>query len=1087
MRKLLLLIAAGILSFQFAMAQRSVSGTVLDIDGSPLEGVAVVVQGTNTGAFTNAEGRYSLEVPDGANALVFRYVGKMDQTVVITGNNMDVTMQEDDVYLDEVVVTALGIKREERSLGYAVQEISGGDASYVRDQNVVSALSGKIAGVQVISASGAQLGGSAKIRIRGANGLGGGNPLFVVDGTPMSNDRFAASTSWGGSRGVDWGNLAQDINPDDIESITVLKGPAATALYGNRASEGAIVITTKKGGSRKGLGITINSSVSFENVYILPEYQNEYAGGYDQEFDPYTPDGRALESDGSGGYQITSTGESWTGEVHNALYYAADESWGPKMDGTMYRPWWSWFPGDDFGTTIPLEANPDNVRNFFDTGITYNNNVAFTGGNQHTTYRLSYTNISQSGVMPNSTLNRNNLNLNASTKLSDKFTISSSINFARTDGKGRPSFGYSPQAGNVIQGFNQWFQRQLDMDRLRDYRNQDGTMRSWNIRNPTNLRPLYWDSPFFTVYENFPTDSRDRYFGNIGLSYDLTDHLTVKGIIRRDKYTQRVELRVATGGLEQDFYREYVAEGLEDNYEGLIRYENTFGDLSVNVNLGGNIRRNDFHSNDMRTAGGLNAPNLFNIKASTDRPTTSSFISEKVVRSIYGFATLGYSDLVYLDFSLRNDWSSALPVENNSYLYPSVSGSFIFSELWGQNDIFSYGKLRLSFAQTGSDIDPYRTNFTYGAGTPYGSVSTFGLPNTLINEDLRPALSSAYEAGIDLRFFNNRVGMDVTLYQQENIDQILDLTVPGSSGFTSAIINAGNITSRGIEVALNASPFRSEDFTWDINLNWARNRSEVVELADGIENRQLDRWAWGVSLNAPVGEEWGQIRGNGYDRFQAVDSEGNEIDHPSNGIPIITENGYERVANQDLGGILPDWTGGFRNTLIFKGIEVTAFIEFQKGGLFNSTTKMFNSYSGLSQETAGLNDKGNPVRDPVDQGGGVRLDGVDAEGNAVTHYIDPVSFYGGMFGLHEHWNYDASYVKFRELRVGYTLPKSILGGSPIQSLNISAIARNLWLIHANVVGIDPSEISPGASDYVWQESAILPGVRSFGVNVKLGF
>jgi TonB-linked SusC/RagA family outer membrane protein len=1064
MRKLLLLIAAGILSFQFAMAQRSVSGTVLDVDGSPLEGVAVVVQGTNTGAFTNAEGRYSLEVPDGANALVFRYVGKMDQTVVITGNTMDVTMQEDDVYLDEVVVTALGIKREERSLGYAVQEISGEDASYVRDQNVVSALSGKIAGVQVISASGAQLGGTAKIRIRGANGLGGGNPLFVVDGTPMSNRNFSGNVT-----GIDYGNLAQDINPDDIESITVLKGPAATALYGNRASEGAIVITTKKGGARKGLGININSSVSFENVYVLPNYQNEYAGGYTQDFLKWT--------------------DQADGQEYNVLNYAADESWGPKIDGTNYRPWWSWFPGEDYGTVVPLTAQPDNVRNFFDTGITYNNNVALSGGNANTTYRLSYTNITQNGVIPNSQLNRNNISLNAGTQLSEKLKIATSVNFARTDGLGRPSFGYSPATGNVVQSFNQWFQRQLDMDRLRDYRNADGTMRSWNIRNPENLRPLYWDSPFFTVFENFPTDTRDRYFGNITLSYQLTDHIKVNGIVRRDKYTQRIETRIASGGLELPSYSEYVAEGQEDNYEFLGTYDNTFGDLSVNVNVGGNIRRNDFHSNNMATAGGLNAPNLFNIKASIDRPTTTSFISEKVVRSLYGFATLGYADMLYLDFSLRNDWSSALPAENNSYLYPSVSASFIVSELWGQNDIFSYAKARLSFAQTGSDIGAYQTNFTYNAGTPYGSVPTFGLPNTLINEDLRPALSSAYEAGVDLRFFNNRVGLDVTLYQQENIDQILNLTVPGSSGFTSAIINAGNITSKGIEVAFNASPFRSEDFTWDINLNWARNRSEVVELADGIDNRRLDGWGWGgFSINAPVGEEWGQMRGRGYDTFQAVDSEGNEIDHPSNGIPIVSESGYAAVNNKELGGLLPDWTGGFRNTLIFKGIEVTAFVEFQKGGQFHSVTKMFNAYSGLSTETTGLNDRGNPVRDPVADGGGVRIEGVDAEGEPAEFYVDAQDLYSGnLFANNEHWIYDQSYVKLRELRVGYSLPKSILGSSPIQDLNISAIARNLWLIHTNVDGLDPSEISPGSNGYVFQENGQLPGVRSLGINVRLGF
>lgn len=1051
--------AASFLTFQIAWAQSTVSGQVTDEDGEALEGVAVVAKGTNTGAFTDAEGKYSLEVPSGVTTLVFRYVGKLDQAVEITGSTVNVTMQADDVYLDEVVVTALGIKREERSLGYAVQEISGEDASYVRDQNVVSSLSGKIAGVQVISASGAQLGGSAKIRIRGANGLGGGNPLFVVDGTPMSNNNFGASY-----RGVDYGNLAQDINPDDIESVTVLKGPAATALYGNRASEGAIVITTKKGGARRGVGININSSVQFDNVYILPNYQNEYAGGYTQDYLTWT--------------------DPVDGQDYNVLNYAADESWGPKIDGTsMYRPWYSWYPGDEYGQQIAMTAQPNNVRNFFDTGITYNNNVAFSGGNNNTSFRMSYSNIQQTGVIPNSSLNRNNLNVNASSKLSEKLTVSTSINFATTAGKGRPSYGYV--GNNAVLQFNQWFQRQLDMDKLQDYRNPDGTLRSWNIRSPENLRPLYWDSPYFSVMENFPTDSRDRYFGNITLDYQLTDNITAKGIIRRDKYTQRIETRVASGGLDLDSYTEFVAEGQEDNYEGLISYDNTFGDLSVNVNLGGNIRKNSFHSNFMGTAGGLNAPNLFNIKASTDRPTTTSFISEKIVRSIYGFASLGWKDMLYLDFSMRNDWSSALPVDNNSYLYPSVSTSFIFSELWGQNDIFSYGKLRLSFAQTGSDVGAYATNSVYNAGTPYGSTSTFSLPNQLVNEELRPALSSAYEAGVDLRFFNNRVGVDVTVYQQVNIDQILSITVPGSSGFSSALINAGNITSKGVELALSATPVKNDNLQWDINLNWARNRSEVVELADDIDNRRLDGWGWGgFSINAPVGEEWGTMRGRGY----AIYENENDPNDPANGQRIVNENGYVFENNKTIGSLLPDFTGGFRNTIVYKGIELTAFIEFQKGGQFHSVTKMFNAYSGLSEETVGLNANGVPVRDPVDQGGGVQVTGVTAEGEPAEYFVEAQSFYSGnLFALNERWIYDQSYVKLRELRVGYTLPKKMLGGSPIQDLSLSLIGKNLWLMFANVDGIDPSEISPGSNGYVFQENGILPSTRSFGVNLRLGF
>ena len=1064
MKKLLLLVTL-MLTVSVMFAQRKVSGTVTDTDGAPVPGVAVLIKGTTMGAYTDDAGKYTVDVPDNATTLVFTFVGKKTIEELLEGRNtINVSMAPNALELDEVVVTALGIKREERSLGYSVQEIKGEDASLVRDQNVVSALSGKIAGVQVISASGASLGGSAKIRIRGANGLTGGSPLFVVDGTPISNNNFSA-----GYRGLDFGNLAQDINPDDIETISVLKGPSATALYGNRAANGVVLITTKKGTSRKGLGIDINSSITFEEVYVLPNYQNEYGGGYTQDF---------IE-------QVDPV----DGQTYNVLNYAADESWGPRMDGTQYRPWWSWYPGTaDYGTQIPMQANPDNVRDFFDTGITYNNSVAFSGGNETTNYRLSYTNISQTGVIPNSELDRNNIGLNVGSELSDKLRLDASFNIAVTKGAGRPTFGYT--TGNVVWSFNQWFQRQLDMDKLRDYRNPDGTFRSWNIRSATNLRPLYWNSPFFDIENDFTTDSRDRYFGNIGLTYEIVEGLTLKGIVRRDEYTFRYEDLIGTGGLDQDRYQEFVANAREDNYELLLQYDKTFGNLSVNANLGGNIRKNDYHSNNMATAGGLNAPNLFNIKASTDRPNVSSFISEKVVNSIYGAASFGFKDMVYLDVTLRNDWSSALPEDNNSYLYPSIGGSFIFTEVLGASDVLSFGKLRASYAQVGSDIGPYQTNFTYSAGTPYGSTSTFSLPNTLINEDLRPALSSSYEIGLDMKFFQNRVGFDVTYYKNVAEDQILTLTVPGSSGFSSAIINAGEISSEGVEIALYATPIQTNNFTWDVTINAATNTSEVVELADGLTNRRLDGWGWGgLSVNATVGEEWGTFRGRGYREFQATDAEGNPIDHPSNGQRIIGEDGYfARQDNKELGGLLPDWTGGVMNTFNFKGFELSAFVEWQIGGQFHSVTKMFNAYSGLSTETVGLNDKGVPVRDAVSAGGGVKVEGVLADGTPYSTYIDAQSrFSDNLFSMNEHWMYDASYAKLREVRIGYNFPKSFYGSLPIQNLGLSFIARNLWLIHSEVDGIDPSEISPGSNGYVFQENGQLPGVRSLGLQLKVGF
>ncbi len=1059
MKRISLVLFMALFAIGTALAQRTITGTLSDISGEPLIGANILVKGTTIGAVTDFDGTYTLDVPDGSNVLVFSYTGFETQEIELgTSNVVDVSLVEG-ITLAETVVTALGIARDEKSLGYSVQEVKGEDLSLARDNNVAAALAGKVSGVQVVSASGASLGGTSKVRIRGANSLTGGEPLWVVDGTPISNQNFSnrtgAPTSGDTNRGTDFGNLAQDINPDDIETISVLKGPAATALYGQRAAGGVVLVTTKKGKDRQGIGVSVNSSVTAENVYILPDYQDSYAGGYTQDF-------------------ITAT-DPVDGQDYNVLNFAADESWGPPIAGQPYRPWYTWYPGTpDYGQVVPLTANPDNVRDFFETGVTYNNSVSLNGGNENTTFRLSYANVNQKGVVPNSELKKNNVGIAASTKLTQKLTLSANVNLANTNGAGRPIYGYD---GGVIQSFNQWFQRQLDIDKLRDYKNPDGTFRSWNIRSATNLRPLYWDSPFFTVFENRDTDNRDRYFGNVTLNYEITDNLSIKGAVHRDNYTQRIEARKTTGGLDQDFYSEYVASAQEDNYEVILQYNKSFGNMSFDATAGGNIRINDFHSNFNATQGGLNAPNLFNIKASTDRPITNSFLSEKVVRSVFASANVGFKSLLYLGATIRNDWSSALPDDNNSYLYPSVTGSFVFSELIDNSNFLSYGKIRGSVAQVGSDLNPYQTSFTYGAGTPYGNSSSFSLPNTLINEDLKPALTSSYEIGLDMRFFNNRVGFDLTYYDQHAKDQILTLGVPGSSGFSNAIINAGDIQSTGVELSLFATPFDKQNFSWDVNFNIASNDSKVIELADGLDNRRLDGWGWGgLSVNAPVGEEWGTFRGRGHKVH-------------ANGQNIITEDGfYVREDNKDLGGLLPDFTGGLRNTFNIAGFNVGAFIEFQIGGQFHSVTRMFNAYSGLAPETAEINENGKNVRDPLEEGGGVKVSGVLEDGTPHSAFVEPQSLYSdNLFALNEFWMYDATYIKLREVSIGYALPKKLYANLPIQNISLNLIGRNLALLHSKVDGLDPSEIPPGANNYVFQENGQLPGVRSLGINLKLGF
>lgn len=1076
MKRLLLIFALLLSAITLTIAQRTVSGTVTGDDGSPLIGATVFVRGTATGTVTDIDGNYSINVPAGARTLIFSYTGFETEEVEIGDQSIINLTLRQGITLSEAVVTALGVQREEKALGYAVQEVGGDQLTISNDINFVSSLSGKVAGVQVISSSGASIGGSAKVRVRGVSSLVGGDPLYIVDGTPIANENFSS-----GDGGTDYGNLAADIPTNDIEKISVLKGPAATALYGERASNGVVMITTKKGTfGKKGLGVTLSSTLSGDRVYILPEYQNEYGGGYDQAWE--------------------ETIDPVDGKSYRILNYSADESWGPKMDGTSYRPYWSWYPGtSDYGTEIPLSPNPDNVRNFFDTGITNINNVSIEGGAENTGFRFGFTNLNQTGVMPNSELDRNSLNLNVRHKLAKRLTLGVNANLVFTDGSGRPEFGYSTRGGNPVNSFNQWFQRQLDMDRLADYKNPDGTFRSWNIKSASDPTPLYWDSPYFSVYENVRTDSRDRYFGDINLAYEILDGLRLTGALRRDNFTQRIEERVANGGLEEPWYREFVANGTEDNYELIGNYQKYFGNISFDAMAGGNIRHNRYHQNDAQTVGGLTAPNLFNTSASVDRPAVSSVINEKTVRSLFASANVGFKGIVFLGATVRNDWSSALPSDNNNYLYPSVSGSFVFSELIDATWL-SFGKLYGSVAQVGADIDPYLTNSVYDFGTaPYGSNSAFAVPNLLPNTDLEQTLSTSWEVGLDARFFSDRLGFNLIYYQVSTENDILQVQVPGASGYSSALVNAGLISSKGIELALHGTPVRNDNLNWDISVNLSRNTSKVEELYGDLTNYKLadgiggSRWG-GFTVNARVGEEWGLANGRGFT-------------YDDQGRVVIDEAGrYVVTSNKDLGSILPDYTGGVLNTLNFMGFELRAMVDFQVGGKFFSTTRMFNAYSGLGKETVGNNDLGNPLRNPLtDQSGnpisgssilasqagansgGIRVDGVSASGESLSVYVEPQTYYGRMFGLHERWLYDASYIKLREVSLGYEIPKKVLGDMPVQSLKLSVFGRNLWLIDSKVDGIDPSEVLPGSNNIVFEERGGLPGVRSIGARLTVGF
>ncbi|MEX0719929.1 MAG: SusC/RagA family TonB-linked outer membrane protein [Balneolaceae bacterium] len=1101
-RRLLTVALFALLATNVALAQSgTISGKITSADsGEELPGVNVLVVELERGTPTDVTGDYEITgIPIGTYNIRASYVGFITHEEEVTieegTNTLDIELSPDTQQLEGVVVTAFGLTRAEKSIGYSVQSIDEEAVTRVSQDNIVGALAGKISGVQVIGSSGANIGGSERIRIRGTNGLSDEQPLFVVDGTPIDNSSF---TVGGTSLGRDLGNLASDLNLQSVESVSVLKGAAAAALYGNRASNGVIIITTKSGqmAENRPIQVDFSNSTYFESVYVLPEYQNEYAGGYHQGLIEYT--------------------DPETGATVEGLNYAADESWGPPMEGQMYRPWWSWFHHDftgdgqdDYGTEIPLEPNSDNVRNFFDNGLRVSNNLAISGGSSNASYRVGLSNTDQSGVIPNSSLDKTSINFNGALSHSDRFTSSVAFNYVNTQAAGRPAQGYSATQGNAVQSFNQWFQRQLDMDMLREYQTEEGTPTTWNIRSPEDTRPLYWDSPFFSVNENVSSDDRDRIYGNYTMAYNLNTNTELVGKMHLDTYSFTVEDRIATGGLEEDWY--YVAQRArrEVNYELGAQYNNTFDVFTLDSYIGGNIRTENYNALIQQTVGGLSTPNFFNIDASINRPDVSSFNQEKQVNSLFGTATVGFQDLLYIDGSLRNDWSSALPADDNSNLYYGLSGSLVFTEfdVFENQGILSFGKLRASIAQVGNDLNPYQVFQTYSSGTPYGTQPAQSVPNVLNNPNLRPSVSSDYEFGVDLRFLDGRLRADVNYFNSVREDEILNLTIPGASGYSQSVVNAGNFTTTGLEVALGATAVQTTDLNIDLDINWSTNHSVVNELAEGIESRILENAAFGVALYAREGQEWGTVVTTGGYGGYLLDDEGRKIVNP-NGT-------YALEFNKEIGNILPDWNGGLNLGINYRNFSLGTFFEFQKGGKFYSVTQMFGTYSGLHAGTVGDNTLGNPVRDPLvdadgnttfideegeevaystlpldntsSNSGGALVEGVDEDGNEVAYLRQASLHYFEQFYNKERWLMDASYIKLREVKLTYNLPANLINTLPIQRASVALDIQNALLLYTSVEGVDPSIIQNNANGFGFWEGGGLPGTRSVGFNINISF
>lgn len=1082
MKKILLLFAFGLLtSFNVILAQnRTVTGTVTSLDdGSTLPGVNVILKGTSNGTVTDIEGKYSLSVPvdSETNTLVFSFVGLETQEIEIGSRSVvDVQMGSDITQLSEVVVTAQNVSREKASLGYSQQSLNSDAVNKVKESNFINSLSGKVAGVQVRTNN--TMGGSTNITIRGNSSFSNNQPLFVIDGVPVSNETNNSSGQQAGGYGYDYGNPAADLNPEDIESMSVLKGAAATALYGSRGQNGVILITTKKGSERKGIGVTFTTGVTIGKINkdTFIEYQKQYGAGYGPYYGPNGSyfEQEDIDGDGTPDYIVPTTEDGSYGGAFN-----------PNL---MVYHWDSFVPeSPNFGQKRPWVAAENTPVDFFETQTTLNNSIAFSGGNENTSFRLSYTNLDVDDIMPNSEMTKHTINFTGSSKLTDKLTADVLFQYNNQDVTGRFSTGYSD---NIMTQFRQWWEVNVDVEALEDIYKNTGRNYTWNAADYHDpLTPIYWDNPYWTRYENYNSDTRDRTLSKIGLSYALTDWLTLSGRASIDAYTEVREERRAVGSIANTFgvngtnensgYQRINIESAEYNYNGMLTANKELStDFSLFALLGFNLRKESYDFSQKSTSGGLAVPGLYSLSNSVaTNPFPNEYLWEKEVYGYFGNVNLGYRSFLYLDGNYRIDVSSALPLSDNQYDYYSIGLGFVFSELV-ELDWLSFGKLRASYGTVGNDTRALRVKDVYARQDNFGNAILTSIPSTKNNDQLLPEKTEEYEFGLQATVLDQRLNVDIAYYNRTTSDQLLGVDVTAATGYSRKFINAGEIENKGFEIVLSGAVVKTNDINYNATINFTRNRSEVIELLDGTNNYVFASYQGGVSANATVGEPFGVLRGTG---FQYV-----------NGEPVVNSSGYYvSVPDQIIGDPNPDFNLGFNNTISYKGLSLGFLIDIQNGGDVYSLDMHYGQGTGLPENTVGLNDKGNPLRDPVEVGGGVLNPGVTAGGEANTTYADASSYGGAFYWGNSSRNpseltvYDASYVKLRELSLTYRLPANWTD-SFANRVDLSIVGRNLWIIHKDVPYADP-ESGLGVGPAQGYLSGAYPTVRTLGFKAEIEF
>ncbi len=1056
--------------------QNKISGVVTDESGVPLPGVNILVHGTISGTQTDFDGNFNIEANEG-DVLVFSYIGmKTTRVTVGTSATINVSMKEDAAALDEVVVTALGISRDKKGLGYAVQELQGDDLNEARESNFVNSLSGKVAGVNITTSS--AVGSSSRVVIRGESSLnfGGNEPLYIIDGIPVGNIGTNNRTS------VDYGNSASEINPADVESMTILKGPAAAALYGSRAANGVIVITTKSGKANQGLGVSFTSGTTMETILRLPKFQNEFGQGK------------------NGNYEGSNFGAS-SSIYPDGIRDGYDESWGPRLNvGTLERQFQSPTLGGMRGSDVanpnrgeviptPWIAYPDNFKDFFNTGYTFFNNIALTGSNEYGTFRLSYTNMDQTGVVPNNDLQRNTISFKSSYKLSDKFTVNTTASYIKSTSENRPETGYGRHS---IMYFMNWSVRNMDINALRDYWQEgfEGTKQfQYNYGENHN-------NPFFYQFENTRGQDKNRMFGNISLTYDFTDHLSLSTKAGTDFYNDFRPLKwaVSTVGREQGSYWEDSRYFQESNYDFLLRYKNKIGDkFNYVISGGGNHMKQDYRER-RAIAPELLIPGIYSIANSATNPVVESFTSEKAINSLYAFTQLDYDNKFFMDLTARNDWSSTLPADNNSYFYPSISFSTLVDQLIPMPEWVNRAKIRLGAAQVGSDTGAYNLNSTFNFASTWGPYSSLASGADLKNNNLRPESITTYEIGTDIKLFNNRFGLDITYYDTRSKDQIINVPLASSTSYSARVINAGEIQNTGFEIMLNATPIKFEDgFEWKTFINYSQNKGKVLELAEGITSITQSAPGEDASIQSRVGEEMGAIWGPGYQRVESG---------PMQGEIIIFDNGRPKPTSEDiyLGNFNPDWLGSWGNTFTYKNFSLSALIDVHWGGEFIS--RFYNKGIGAGQliETAvgrSARAVGTEYDDPYYAVGAALVNGgyvpnstsTDGTYSEGVNGVDARYFHKGIDHISEAQLFDGTYAKLRELKFGYRFPNKWFN-NVVRDVHLSIVGRNLflWTPDSNQ-HFDPevATATSGGGLIPGFENMSLPSTKNVGFNLNMKF